>query len=37
VKDKDGKETAISDENNKGIVYGQAVHRNEFEINGGIF
>jgi|AGTN01.1.fsa_nt_gi Dipeptidyl aminopeptidases/acylaminoacyl-peptidases len=37
VKDKDGKETAVSDENNKGIVYGQSVHRNEFGINSGIF
>lgn len=34
---KDGKETALSNEKNKGIVYGQSVHRNEFGINGGIF
>lgn len=32
-----GKQTAVSNETNKGIVYGQAVHRNEFGIDGGIF
>lgn len=37
VSDKNGNETAISSEENKGIVYGQAVHRNEFGINAGIF
>lgn len=37
VKDKNGNEKALSNEQNKGIVYGQAVHRNEFGINGGIF
>lgn len=37
VMDKSGKETAISAEENKGIVYGQSVHRNEFGIDGGIF
>lgn len=35
--DKEGKETAVSNESDKGIVYGQAVHRNEFGINSGIF
>ncbi len=34
---KDNKVIALSNEQNKGIVYGQAVHRNEFGINGGIF
>ncbi len=37
ISDKQGNETPISSEENKGIVYGQAVHRNEFGINGGIF
>ena len=37
IKDKEGKETAISNEENKGIVYGQSVHRDEFGINKGIF
>lgn len=37
VLDKKGEETAVSKESNKGIVYGQAVHRNEFGIDGGIF
>lgn len=37
IKDKNGNETAISSEENKGIVYGQSVHRNEFGINEGIF
>ena len=37
VLDRSGREHAISDERNKGIVYGQAVHRNEFGINSGIF
>ena len=37
ITDETGMETAVSSEANKGIVYGQAVHRNEFGINGGIF
>ena len=37
VLDRAGKQTAVSNETNKGIVYGQAVHRNEFGIDGGIF
>ncbi len=37
VLDKNGREWPVSDESNSGIVYGQAVHRNEFGINGGIF
>lgn len=32
-----GNEIAVTNETNKGIVSGQAVHRNEFGINGGIF
>jgi dipeptidyl-peptidase-4 len=34
---KDGKEIAISTESDKGIVYGQEVHRREFGINTGTF
>lgn len=37
ISDSKGKETAISSEENKGIVYGQSVHRDEFGIKGGIF
>lgn len=37
VADKNGHEWPVSDESNSSIVYGQAVHRNEFGINGGIF
>lgn len=37
ISDKNGTETAVSSEENKGIVSGQAVHRNEFGIDGGIF
>ena len=37
VLDRAGKQAAVSNETNKGIVYGQAVHRNEFGIDGGIF
>lgn len=33
----DGNETAVTEEENKGIVCGQAVHRNEFGIKNGIF
>ncbi|SKB87916.1 dipeptidyl-peptidase-4 [Soonwooa buanensis] len=32
-----GKETAITNDQNKDILNGQAVHRNEFGIKGGIF
>ena len=34
---KNGKEVAITNDTNESIVNGQAVHRNEFGINGGIF
>lgn len=34
---KNGKEIAITNDQNKDIVNGQAVHRNEFGIKGGIF
>jgi dipeptidyl aminopeptidase/acylaminoacyl peptidase len=34
---KEGKEIAITKDENKGIVNGKAVHRNEFGINEGIF
>ncbi|HBU44561.1 MAG TPA: S9 family peptidase, partial [Porphyromonadaceae bacterium] len=37
ITDGTGKETAITSEENKGIVCGQAVHRDEFGIKGGIF
>ena len=37
ILDKKGKTTPLSAEENKGIVYGQAVHRNEFGINKGTF
>lgn len=37
ITDGTGKETAISSEENKGIVCGRAVHRDEFGIKGGIF
>ena len=32
-----GKTTAVTNDSDKGIVNGKAVHRNEFGINGGIF
>ncbi|GJQ61839.1 MAG: prolyl tripeptidyl peptidase [Melioribacteraceae bacterium] len=35
--DSDGKTVAISNEENKDIVYGQSVHRNEFGISKGIY
>lgn len=37
IKDKNGNEIAISDEKEKGIVFGQAVHRDEFGIDRGVF
>lgn len=37
VQDSEGKETAITNETDPGIVSGQSVHRNEFGINKGIF
>lgn len=37
IKDASEKETAITNETDKGIICGQSVHRNEFGINGGIF
>lgn len=37
VIDKNGKTTVISNDSNKGIVYGQSVHQNEFGISNGIF
>lgn len=33
----DGRDIVCGDKNEKGVVYGQSVHRNEFGINGGIF
>ncbi len=37
IKDKNGNEIAISDEKDKGIVFGKAVHRDEFGIDRGVF
>ena len=37
IQDSEGKETAVTNETNPGIVSGQSVHRNEFGINKGIF
>lgn len=37
IVDKNGKTTAISNDDNKCIVYGQEVHRSEFGITKGIF
>lgn len=37
IKDKNGNEIAISDEKDKGIVFGKAVHRDEFGIDKGVF
>ncbi|SBW00214.1 S9 family peptidase [uncultured Dysgonomonas sp.] len=37
IQDSEGKETAITNETDPGIVSGQSVHRNEFGINKGIF
>lgn len=37
VQTPDGNEYAVTSEDNKGIISGQAVHRNEFGINSGIF
>ena len=37
VADSNGQAWALSNECNRGIVYGQSVHRNEFGISGGIF
>lgn len=37
IQDSKGQSIAISNEENKSIIYGQTVHRNEFGINGGIF
>lgn len=37
ISDKNGKTTQITKDENKGIVNGQTVHRNEFGINNGIF
>ena len=37
IQDSEGKETAVTNETNTGIVSGQSVHRNEFGINKGIF
>ncbi|GHT85201.1 prolyl tripeptidyl peptidase [Bacteroidia bacterium] len=33
----DGQSVTVAEDANEAIVYGQAVHRNEFGINGGIF
>jgi dipeptidyl-peptidase-4 len=37
IKDRNGSEIAISDEKEKGIVFGKAVHRDEFGIDRGVF
>ncbi len=37
IKDRNGNEIAISDEKEKGIVFGKAVHRDEFGIDRGVF
>ena len=37
IQDSEGKEVAVTNETDTGIVSGQAVHRNEFGINKGIF
>ena len=37
IQDQNNKHTAVSDGKDKAIVYGQAVHRNEFGIDRGIF
>ena len=37
IKDKNENEIAISDEKDKGIVFGKAVHRDEFGIDRGVF
>jgi dipeptidyl-peptidase-4 len=37
IRNQDGEERAVTREENPGIVCGQAVHRNEFGIDGGIF
>ncbi|WP_027455957.1 S9 family peptidase [Xylanibacter brevis] len=37
VRDAEGKETQITTDGSREIVYGEAVHRNEFGINEGIF
>ncbi|MEZ5015547.1 MAG: DPP IV N-terminal domain-containing protein [Flavipsychrobacter sp.] len=34
---RDGKQLQLTDDENKDIINGQSVHRNEFGINGGIF
>lgn len=35
--DRDGKQVQLTNDKNENIINGQAVHRNEFGINGGIF
>ena len=37
VRDADDKEYKLTDDGSREIVYGQAVHRNEFGIDGGLF
>lgn len=37
VTDADGNTKVLTDDGSRGIVYGQAVHRNEFGITGGTF
>lgn len=37
IQDKEGVETAISNESNNKIIYGQSVHQNEFGIKKGTF
>ena len=37
VRDAEGHETQLTTDGNREIVYGEAVHRNEFGIDGGLF
>ena len=37
VRDADGQETQLTTDGSREIVYGEAVHRNEFGIDGGLF
>lgn len=37
IKDKNGKETKLTNDGSRNIVYGQSVHRDEFGIKGGIY
>ncbi|MDR0799429.1 MAG: S9 family peptidase [Dysgonamonadaceae bacterium] len=37
IQDKNGESRTVAEDENKGIVYGQAAHRNEFGIDSGMF